>query len=123
MADPGRRCGHLAGKTLVSADRMAERVAEAAAASQDCSGGDFVVCARTDARGVEGLDAAVRRCIAYVDAGGANVCETNADARRPFEMRSAKIKSGALEMGSGSFGMCGHVLCGPRPKEGALCSL
>jgi len=64
-----KRCGHLDGKSLVPVDHMCEKVEWAAKASRDCSGGAFIVCARTDARGVEGFEAAVARAKAYVQAG------------------------------------------------------
>ncbi len=64
-----KRCGHLDGKVLVPTDHMVEKVRWAAKASADCSGGSFVICARTDAAGVEGLDAAVERATAYARAG------------------------------------------------------
>ncbi|MER7344900.1 methylisocitrate lyase [Streptomyces aurantiacus] len=61
-----KRCGHLDGKTLVARDEMVQRVRAAADARRD---DDFLLMARTDARGVEGLDAAIDRAKAYVDAG------------------------------------------------------
>jgi methylisocitrate lyase len=63
-----KRCGHLSGKHLVSADTMAAKVRAAVAARRD---GSFVIVARTDARGVEGegFDAAVARARLYVQAG------------------------------------------------------
>lgn len=61
-----KRCGHLDGKAVVPADEMVRRVAAAVKARTDP---DFVVCARTDARAIEGLDAAIDRAKAYVDAG------------------------------------------------------
>lgn len=64
-----KRCGHLDGKELVPTDHMAEKIQWARKASDECSGGSFVVCARTDARGVDGFDAAVARAKAYVLAG------------------------------------------------------
>jgi len=64
-----KRCGHLDGKQLVPIDHMQEKVRAAAKARDRCSGGSFIICARTDARGVEGLDAAVQRARAYVEAG------------------------------------------------------
>ena len=64
-----KRCGHLDGKTLVPVDHFVEKIRAAREASQACSGGAFVVCARTDARGVDGMDAAIERAKAYVDAG------------------------------------------------------
>lgn len=40
-----------------------------AKASKDCSNGDFIICARSDAKGVEGLQATIDRSKAYIDAG------------------------------------------------------
>lgn len=64
-----KRCGHLDGKALIPVEQAASKIAWAAKASRDCSGGSFIVCARTDAKGVEGFDAAVDRAAAYVSAG------------------------------------------------------
>ena len=64
-----KRCGHLDGKTLVTIDHFQEKVAWARRASDEATGGDFVVCARTDGAGVSGLDDAIVRAKAYLDAG------------------------------------------------------
>ncbi len=64
-----KRCGHLDGKQLIALDHFQEKIAIARKASEQCSGGRFIVCARTDARGVEGLDAAITRCKASAQAG------------------------------------------------------
>lgn len=61
-----KRCGHLDGKTLVPREDMLRRVRGAVDARRDP---DFLLMARTDARSVEGLKAAVDRAKAYVDAG------------------------------------------------------
>jgi methylisocitrate lyase len=61
-----KRCGHRPGKELVSSAEMADRIKAAVDARADAG---FVVMARTDALAVEGLDAAVSRAIAYVEAG------------------------------------------------------
>ena len=61
-----KRCGHRPGKELVSQQEMADRVRAAADARTDA---DFVIMARTDALAVEGLDAAIERARACVDAG------------------------------------------------------
>lgn len=68
-----KRCGHLDGKSLIPVDQAASKIEWAAKASADCSGGDFIVCARTDAKGVEGFDAAVNRAKAYVEAGASMI--------------------------------------------------
>lgn len=73
-----KRCGHLAGKSLVDADVMAAKIRAAVAARHDPS---FVIMARTDARGVTGFDDAVRRAKLYLAAG--------ADAIFPEALESA----------------------------------
>lgn len=61
-----KRCGHLDHKQIVPTDSMVRRIRAAVIARRDP---DFVICARTDARAVEGLGAAIERAKAYVDAG------------------------------------------------------
>jgi methylisocitrate lyase len=61
-----KRCGHRPGKEVVSKDEMVDRVKAAVDARADPS---FVIMARTDALAVEGLDAAIERAGAYVEAG------------------------------------------------------
>jgi methylisocitrate lyase len=61
-----KRCGHRPGKELVSKEEMADRIKAAADAKTDA---DFVVMARTDALAVEGLERAIERAIACVNAG------------------------------------------------------
>ncbi|MYS82537.1 methylisocitrate lyase [Embleya scabrispora] len=61
-----KRCGHLDGKAVVDPDAMIRRIKAAVEARRDP---DFVICARTDARDLEGLDGAIERAKAYVDAG------------------------------------------------------
>ncbi|MDE2281302.1 MAG: methylisocitrate lyase [Actinomycetales bacterium] len=61
-----KRCGHLDGKQVVAVDVAARRINAAATARRDA---DLLVIARTDARAVEGLEAAIERARAYVDAG------------------------------------------------------
>jgi methylisocitrate lyase len=61
-----KRCGHLSGKTLVSTAEMCTKLAAASAARTD---ENTVIIGRTDARGVEGFDAAVERARQYVKAG------------------------------------------------------
>jgi methylisocitrate lyase len=61
-----KRCGHRPNKELVSKEEMADRIKAAVDARQDAG---FVVMARTDALANEGLDAAISRAVAYVEAG------------------------------------------------------
>ena len=61
-----KRCGHRPGKEVVSKDEMVDRVKAAVDAKTDR---DFVLMARTDAAAVEGIDSAIERAVAYVEAG------------------------------------------------------
>jgi len=60
-----KRCGHRPGKEVVSKEEMVDRVK----AAVDARANDIVIMARTDAAAVEGLDRAIERAIAYVEAG------------------------------------------------------
>lgn len=72
-----KRCGHRPGKEVVATAEMVDRVKAAVDARTDPG---FVVMARTDAAAVEGIDAAIERAVAYVEAG--------ADMIFPEAMRS-----------------------------------
>ena len=61
-----KRCGHRPNKAIVSQSEMADRVKAAVDARTD---GDFVIMARTDALAVEGIDSAIERAVACVEAG------------------------------------------------------
>ncbi len=61
-----KRCGHRPGKEIVSQDEMADRIKAAVDARTDP---DFFVMARTDALAVEGLERAIERAVACVEAG------------------------------------------------------
>ena len=61
-----KRCGHRPGKELVSKEEMVDRIKAAVDAKTDP---DFIVMARTDALAVEGLERAIDRALACVDAG------------------------------------------------------
>jgi len=74
-----KRCGHLDGKGIVSREDMVRKINAAAKAKQDPN---FILMARTDAAASEGLEAAIERAKAYVDAG--------ADAIFPEAMRDEK---------------------------------
>lgn len=79
-----KRCGHLDGKALVSIDQMVSKVQWATKASHDCSDGAFMICARTDANGVEGFDAAVDRAKAYVEAGATMIFPEGLTSEQEF---------------------------------------
>ena len=74
-----KRCGHLAGKSLIDIDEMTERIKAAVAARRDP---DFMIIARTDARAVEDFDRTVDRARRCVEAG--------ADAIFPEALQSAE---------------------------------
>jgi methylisocitrate lyase len=61
-----KRCGHLDGKAVVPTSDMVKRLRAAVAARRDPN---FIICARTDAAGIEGIPAAIDRAKAYADAG------------------------------------------------------
>src|SRR6266446_4319675 len=73
-----KRCGHLAGKSIVDVEEMVGRIKAAVAARRDP---DFMIIARTDARAVEDFDRTVERTGEYLAAG--------ADAIFPEALQSA----------------------------------
>jgi methylisocitrate lyase len=84
-----KRCGHRPNKAIVSLDEMVDRVKAAVDARVD---GDFVIMARTDAIAVEGIDAAIARALACIEAGADAIFPeaiTNLDDYRRF---SAAVK-------------------------------
>jgi methylisocitrate lyase len=77
-----KRCGHLSGKTLVPAEEMQAKIVAAAAAKTDP---DFLLIARTDARGVDGYDAAVERAHRYLHAGADGIFADALQSEGEFE--------------------------------------
>jgi methylisocitrate lyase len=77
-----KRCGHLDDKEVVPTADMVRRVRAAVEARRDP---DFLIIARTDARGPEGLDAAIERARAYVDAGAEMLFPEGLADEREFE--------------------------------------
>lgn len=61
-----KKCGHLSGKKLVSPRAMAEKITSAVEARENL---DFLIIARTDARGVEDIKSAIERANIYLEAG------------------------------------------------------
>jgi len=74
-----KRCGHLAGKSLIDVDEMTEKIKAAVDARHDP---DFMIVARTDARAVEDFDRTVDRAQRYLQAG--------ADAIFPEALQNAE---------------------------------
>jgi methylisocitrate lyase len=74
-----KRCGHLAGKSLVDLEEMVAKIKAAIAARRDPN---FMIIARTDSRAVEDFNGALKRAHKYLDAG--------ADAIFPEALQSAE---------------------------------
>lgn len=76
-----KRCGHLAGKEVVPVEEMELKLRAACAARRNP---DFVIIARTDARAVEGFDAAVERALRYREAGADVIFPEALESRDEF---------------------------------------
>ncbi|MBN3813226.1 methylisocitrate lyase [Paraburkholderia sp. Ac-20347] len=99
-----KRCGHRPGKEVVPTDEMVDRVKAAVDARTD---DQFVIMARTDAAAVEGIDAAIERAIAYVEAGADMIfpeaMKTLDDYRRFRAAVKVPILANLTEFGSTPF--------------------
>ena len=88
-----KKCGHFAGKEVIPIDEMLDKIRAALDARQDS---DLQIIARTDIRAVEGLDRAIERANAFLEAG-ADVTFVEAPisvdelARIPREVRAPQI--------------------------------
>lgn len=76
-----KKCGHLDGKELISKEEMCAKVRAAVHAKSDAS---FLIIARTDARGVTGLEDAIERANAYVDAGADAIFPEGLQSKEEF---------------------------------------
>ena len=88
-----KRCGHLDGKTLISTDYMVSKVAWAAETAKETHDPDFVVCARTDAAGVEGFDSTVARAAEYVGAGASMIFPEGLKSEDEFARFAEELRS------------------------------
>jgi methylisocitrate lyase len=88
-----KRCGHLTGKELVPLEEMTARITAAAHARRD---GEFLLVARTDARSVEGLDAAVRRAQKYLQAGADAVFPEALETAQEFREFARRVRAPLL---------------------------
>lgn len=95
-----KRCGHLTGKRLVAPTEMAAKVRAAVASRRDPA---FVVVARTDARSVEGFDAAVSRAKLYIEAGADMIFPEALESAQEFA-RFAEAVPGPLIANMTEFG-------------------
>lgn len=85
-----KRCGHLAGKAVISVEEMTERIRAAAGARAD---EDFLIVARTDARAVEGFDATVERARTYLAAGADAIFPEALETAREFRDFARRIEA------------------------------
>jgi methylisocitrate lyase len=83
-----KRCGQLSGKLLVSADAMCAKLRAATSARTDDS---TVIIARTDARGVEGLEGAIHRAQHYIAAGADWIFPEALASREEFQSFASEI--------------------------------
>lgn len=88
-----KRCGHLDGKDVITREAMTSKIRAAVEAKRDPN---FVIIARTDARGVEGLDAAIDRAKAYVDAGADAIFPEGLVSEEEFEAFRSAVKAPLL---------------------------
>jgi len=99
-----KRCGHRPGKEVVPLAEMLDRVKAAVDAKTDSS---FVLMARTDAAAVEGIDSAIERACAYVEAGADMIfpeAMTSIDDYRKFKAAvKVPILANLTEFGSTPF--------------------
>jgi len=84
-----KRCGHLDNKDLVDCATMVQKIQAAAKARRDTN---FVICARTDARSVEGLEKSIARAKAYVDAGADMIFPEALQDEKEFERFRKEVK-------------------------------
>jgi len=99
-----KRCGHRPGKEVVSKEEMVDRVKAAVDAKTDPN---FVIMARTDAAAVEGIDSAIERAVAYVEAGADMIfpeaMKSLADYKRFKAAVKVPILANLTEFGSTPF--------------------
>jgi methylisocitrate lyase len=99
-----KRCGHRPNKEVVAKEEMVDRVKAAVDARTD---DQFVIMARTDAAAAEGIDAAIERAVAYVEAGADMIfpeaMKTLDDYRRFKAAVKVPILANLTEFGSTPF--------------------
>ena len=83
-----KRCGHLAGKSLIDVEEMTERIKAAVAARRDP---DFMIIARTDARAVEDFSRTINRAQRYVESGADAIFPEALQGEQEFRDFASKI--------------------------------
>jgi methylisocitrate lyase len=86
-----KKCGHLAGKQLVPAEEMAKKIRAAAEARRH-----VLIVARTDARSVEGLEAAIERAKLYLEAGADIIFPEALESEEEFAEFARHVKAPLL---------------------------
>lgn len=84
-----KRCGHLPGKSLVTTKMMVQKIAGAVEARKNP---DFMIIARTDARAVEGLNGAIERAGAYIEAGADMIFPEALESKDEFRQFAESVK-------------------------------
>jgi len=96
-----KRCGHIAGKALISADEMIGKLRMMRAVADDLGREDFVIIARTDAvsavdapETTRGIDLAIERALRYLDSGVPDMvwCEFPTSERKSTERFAAEVR-------------------------------
>jgi methylisocitrate lyase len=101
-----KRCGHLDGKTLISQSEMVQKIKTA---SENRLNDDFILIARTDARGVDGMEAAIERGSAYREAGADMIFPEGLRSEDEFA-EFAKQCPGLLLANMTEFGKTPHIV-------------
>jgi isocitrate lyase len=96
-----KRCGHIAGKALISADEMVGKLSMMRAVADDLGRKDFIIIARTDAvsamdapESTRGIDLAIERALRYLDSGMPDLvwCEFPTSDRGPTERFAQEVR-------------------------------
>jgi isocitrate lyase len=96
-----KRCGHIAGKALISADEMVGKLSMMRAVADDLGRKDFIIIARTDAvsavdapEKTRGIDLAIERALRYLDSGMPDLvwCEFPTSDRGPTEKFATEVR-------------------------------
>jgi len=96
-----KRCGHIAGKALISADEMVGKLSMMRAVADDLGRKDFIIIARTDAvssvdapETTRGIDLAIERALRYLDSGMPDLvwCEFPTSDRGPTEKFATEVR-------------------------------
>jgi methylisocitrate lyase len=88
-----KKCGHLGGKHVVPPEDMVKKIRAAAEARRD---ENFLIIARTDARGVHGIEDAIERARVYVEAGADVIFPEALESREEFERFAREVKAPLL---------------------------